>query len=46
VTSYDFDVTAIVEAVWRDAGERNVGLKLVESSDGWQRLWEEYEPED
>jgi hypothetical protein len=46
VTSHDFDVTAIVEAVWRDGGERNVGLKLVEPSDGWQRLWEEYEPEE
>src|SRR5205085_646275 len=32
VPAYDFDVTAIVEAVWRDGGERNVGLKLVEPS--------------
>lgn len=46
VTSYDFDVTAIVEAVWRDGGERSVGLKLVEPSDGWQQLWDEYAPEE
>src|SRR5215208_3986059 len=41
VPSYDFESTAIVEAVWREAGERNVGLKLVEPSDQWSRLWEE-----
>ena len=46
VPAYDFDVTAIVEAVWRDGGERNVGLKLVEPSDGWQRLWNEHAPEE
>jgi hypothetical protein len=46
VPSHDFDVTAIVEAVWRDGGERTVGLKLVEPSDGWQRLWNEYAPEE
>jgi hypothetical protein len=41
VPSYDFEATAIVEAVWREAGERSVGLKLVEPSDAWERLWEE-----
>jgi hypothetical protein len=41
VPSYDFEATAIVEAVWREAGERNVGLKLVEPSEQWVRLWEE-----
>jgi PilZ domain len=46
VPSYDFDVTAIVEAVWRDGGERNVGLKLVEPSDGWLQLWDEHAPEE
>ena len=46
VPSYDFDVTAIVEAVWRDGGERSVGLKLVEPSDGWLRLWDEHAPEE
>jgi hypothetical protein len=41
VPFYDFEATAIVEAVWREAGERNVGLKLVEPSEAWTRLWEE-----
>jgi len=41
VPSYDLEATAIVEAVWREAGERNIGLKLVEPSDAWLRLWEE-----
>jgi hypothetical protein len=46
VPSYDFDVTAIVEAVWRDGGQRSIGLKLVEPSDGWLRLWDEHAPEE
>ena len=46
VPAYDFDVTAIVEAVWRDGGERSIGLKLVEPSDGWLRLWDEHAPEE
>lgn len=41
VPSYDFEATAIVEAVWREAGEHRVGLKLVEPSEAWERLWEE-----
>ena len=41
VPSYDFDATAIVETVWREAGQRSVGLKLVEPSEGWERLWQE-----
>lgn len=41
VPSYDFDATAIVEAVWREAGQRSVGLKLVEPSEAWERLWDE-----
>jgi len=46
VPSYDFEVTAIVEAVWRDGGEHTVGLKLVEPSEGWQQLWDEHAPEE
>ena len=46
VPSFDFDVTAIVEVVWRDGGERAIGLKLVEASEGWQRLWEANAPEE
>jgi len=36
------DATAIVETVWRDAGQRAVGLKLVEPSDAWDKLWRQY----
>ena len=46
VPAYDFEATAIVEAIWREAGERNVGLKLVEPSDVWLRLWEENAPDE
>ena len=41
VPSYDFEATAIVELVWRDEGQRNAGLKLVEPNDAWQRLYRE-----
>ena len=41
VPAYDFDVAAIVETVWREAGVRSVGLKLIEPSEGWERLWDE-----
>jgi PilZ domain-containing protein len=46
VPSYDFEATAIVESVWRDAGERSVGLKLVEPSEGWEKLWQHHAPEE
>jgi hypothetical protein len=46
VPAYGFEATAIVEAVWREAGEHRVGLKLVEPSDVWERLWEENAPEE
>jgi hypothetical protein len=46
VPSYDFEATAIVQTVWREAGERSIGLKLMEPSDGWERLWGEHEPEE
>jgi hypothetical protein len=39
VPSYDLEATAIVEAVWREAGERSAGLKLVEPGDAWKKLW-------
>src|SRR5512143_356608 len=42
VASYDCEATAIVESVWRDEGERTVGLKLVETSEGWERLWQQH----
>jgi PilZ domain-containing protein len=41
VPSYDFDATALVEAVWIEAGQRSVGLKLIEPSEGWEKMWAE-----
>jgi PilZ domain-containing protein len=41
-----FEAATIVEAVWRESGERNVGLKLVEPSDGWDRLYNRHAPEE
>ena len=46
VPSFEFEATAIVETVWRDAGERSVGLKLVEPSDGWEKLWQHHASEE
>ncbi len=46
VALYDFEATAIVESVWRDGGERTVGLKLVESSEGWEKLWQHHAAEE
>jgi len=40
VSDYGFEAAAIVSAVWREAGERSIGLKLIEPNDGWQRLWD------
>jgi PilZ domain len=40
VPSHDVETTAIVESVWRDGGERVVGLKLIEPSEGWDKLWQ------
>jgi len=46
VPSADLEATAIVQAVWRDAGQHSVGLKLVEPSEAWQKLWEQNAPEE
>jgi hypothetical protein len=45
VPSLDFEVTALVQAVWRDAGQHSVGLKLTEPSEGWEKLWQQNAPE-
>jgi hypothetical protein len=39
VPSHELEATALVDVVWREAGERKVGLKLVEPSDSWQQLY-------
>jgi hypothetical protein len=41
VPSYNFEANAIVEVVWRDEGQRRLGLKLIEPSDTWDRLWKD-----
>ncbi len=46
VPSHSVEATAIVEVVWKDGGQRAVGLKLIEPGDGWSALWEAYEPEE
>jgi len=45
VPSYDFETTAIVESVWRDGGEHIIGLKLIEPSEGWEKLWQQHASE-
>jgi len=45
VPSYDFEATAIVESVWRDGGEHTIGLKLIEPSEGWEKLWQQHASE-
>jgi hypothetical protein len=42
VPSHNIETTALVEVVWREAGERQVGLKLIEPSDAWQQLWQQH----
>ena len=38
------EATAIAEAVWRDGGQRSIGLKLVEPSEAWEDLYDEFAP--
>ena len=45
VPSYDFETTAIVESVWRDGGEHTIGLKLIEPSEDWEKLWQQHAAE-
>jgi hypothetical protein len=44
ITVAGVDATAIVQSVWRDAGQRAVGLKLIEPSEAWDRLWQNHAP--
>ena len=39
VPSVDVEATALVQAVWRDAGQHSVGLKLTEPAKHLQKLW-------
>jgi|SRR5215467_7601462 len=42
VPSYGLDFTAIVEEVWQEGDQNVVDLKLVEPSEGWDKLWSDY----
>jgi hypothetical protein len=42
IPDHDFEATALVQAVWRENGQHSIGLKLVEPSEGWDRIWRQY----
>lgn len=42
VPSYGLEVTAIVEEIFDEDGRNLIDLKLVEQSEGWDRLWRDY----
>jgi hypothetical protein len=42
VPDYNFETNALVQVVWRDAGQRLLGLKLIEQSEGWEKLWNDH----
>jgi hypothetical protein len=42
VPEYGIESTALVEAVWCDRGQHSVGLKLIERSEEWNKLWRDY----
>ncbi len=44
VPSHNVETAALVEVVWSDSGQRSVGLKLVDPSDEWLDLWDDYAP--
>jgi hypothetical protein len=46
VSSHGIDATAIAESVWRDGGERSIGLKLIEPSDSWEDLFDDLAPDE
>jgi hypothetical protein len=42
VPSYGLEFTAIVEDIWQEGDQNIVDLKLVESNEGWDKLWSDY----
>jgi hypothetical protein len=42
VPAYDLEFAAIVEDVWQEGDQNFVDLKLVESSEAWDKLWRDY----
>ncbi len=39
IIAQDVEITAIAESVWRDGGQRSVGLKLVEANENWEQFY-------
>jgi hypothetical protein len=46
VMAQDLEVTAIAESIWRDGGQRSVGLKLVEANENWEQLYYDHLPDE
>jgi hypothetical protein len=46
VMAQDLEVTAIAESIWRDGGQRSVGLKLVEANENWEQLYYDHAPDE
>jgi hypothetical protein len=46
VPSHDFEATALVDVVWRESGQRRVGLKVIEPGESWERLCSQHIPTD
>lgn len=42
VPSYGLEFAAIVEDTWQEGEQNLVDLKLVEPSEGWDKLWSDY----
>jgi hypothetical protein len=42
VPSYGLEFAAIVEQIEQESGQNLIDLKLVEQSEGWDRLWQDY----
>jgi hypothetical protein len=42
VPAHEFEATALVDVVWTESGERRAGLKLMEPSESWDRLCQQF----
>jgi len=42
IPDHDFEATALVQTVWRENGQHGLGLKIVEASESWDRIWRQY----
>ena len=46
VIAQNVEITAIAESVWRDGGQRSVGLKLVDANESWEQLYYHNAPDE